>query len=60
MDGFVGIKMKLGEEDVAALRAITPGAEKIVHLNNAGCSLPSQPTLDAAVSYLHKEATIGG
>ncbi len=46
--------------DVAALRAATPGAAHVAHLNNAGSALPSQATLDATIGHLRLEATIGG
>ncbi|OWY62148.1 aminotransferase, partial [cyanobacterium TDX16] len=46
--------------DVHALRALTPGCEHVVHLNNAGASLPPAPVLDAVVGHLQLEASIGG
>jgi cysteine desulfurase / selenocysteine lyase len=46
--------------DVDAARAATPGAEHVVHLNNAGAALPPEVVLDAQVSHLRREATIGG
>ena len=46
--------------DVAAVRADTPGCERVVHLNNCGASLPPRPVLDATIDYLRLEAEIGG
>lgn len=46
--------------DVDALRALTPGCEQVVHLNNAGASLASEPVLAAVVRHLELEASIGG
>ena len=41
-------------------RRQTPGTQSVVHFNNAGCSLPSEGTLDEVVRYLQLEATVGG
>jgi cysteine desulfurase/selenocysteine lyase len=49
-----------GSFDVARARADTPGCTEIVHLNNAGASLPPQPVLDAVIGHLRLEARIGG
>ncbi|MEV6301142.1 aminotransferase class V-fold PLP-dependent enzyme [Actinoplanes sp. NPDC051861] len=46
--------------DVPALRADTPGAERVVHFNNAGCGLPPGPVLNAMIDHLRLEATMGG
>ncbi|WP_328459965.1 aminotransferase class V-fold PLP-dependent enzyme [Actinoplanes sp. NBC_00393] len=46
--------------DVAALRAITPGCKRRIHLNNAGAALMTQPTLDAMTAHLRAEAELGG
>jgi selenocysteine lyase/cysteine desulfurase len=46
--------------DVDALRAVTPGCAHRVHLNNAGAALLAQPTLDAMLGHLRREAEIGG
>jgi selenocysteine lyase/cysteine desulfurase len=46
--------------DVDALRAVTPGCAHRVHLNNAGAALLAQPTLDAMLGHLRREAEVGG
>jgi len=46
--------------DVARARAETPGAEKVMHFNNAGASLPPKPVLDAVIAHLVAEAEKGG
>ncbi len=48
------------DAEIAAARAATPGAERVVHLNHAGSSLPPQPVLDAHIGHLHDEAVMGG
>lgn len=50
----------LGTAEVAELRAQTPGADNVVHLNHAGSSLPTQATLDTQIRHLHNEAMRGG
>ncbi len=50
----------LTESRVEALRAETPGVEHVLHLNNAGSSLPPQAVLDTCIDYLTVEAQIGG
>jgi cysteine desulfurase/selenocysteine lyase len=46
--------------DVERARRQTPGCDNVVHLNNAGSSLPPQPVLDAVIRHLELEARIGG
>ena len=46
--------------DVERARAETPGCVRVVHLNNAGSSLPPQPVLDAVFGHLALESQLGG
>ena len=46
--------------DLAAVRADTPGCERVAHLNNAGSSLPTAAVRDATIDYLRAEAVVGG
>ena len=46
--------------DIDAVRADTPGCGHVVHLNNAGASLPPLPVINAQIDYLTREATVGG
>jgi cysteine desulfurase/selenocysteine lyase len=48
------------EIDVAAVRRDTPGCGGVVHLNNAGSSLPPAVVVDTVVRYLEDEAREGG
>src|SRR5258708_21210351 len=41
-------------------RLETAGTAIVLHFNNAGSALPSQPVLDATIAYLQREAQIGG
>src|ERR671933_57006 len=46
--------------DVERVRSETPGCAHVVHLNNAGSSLPPRPVLDAVIGHLELEGRIGG
>jgi selenocysteine lyase/cysteine desulfurase len=46
--------------DIAAVRADTPACERLIHLNNAGASLPPRPVSEAVNGHLALEAGIGG
>lgn len=46
--------------DVASVRADTPGCENVLHLNNAGASLPTSIVLERVKAHLDLEAEIGG
>lgn len=48
------------DKDIARFRAETDGVQKVIHLNNAGASLPSNKVRDAVIDFLKEEATIGG
>lgn len=50
----------LTEQQVAALRAATPGCQDLIHVNNAGAALPSDATVQTVVDHLHLEARLGG
>ncbi|GAB4260961.1 MAG: aminotransferase class V-fold PLP-dependent enzyme [Saprospiraceae bacterium] len=46
--------------DLAGLRADTPGTSKVIHLNNAGASLPPQQVSQAIENYRREEHLLGG
>ncbi len=46
--------------DVAKARAETPGCTEVVHLNNAGASLPPTVVTDTVIEHLRAEAHWGG
>ena len=46
--------------DVQRARQETPGAENVLHFNNAGAALMPQPVLHATIAHLQLEALIGG
>jgi selenocysteine lyase/cysteine desulfurase len=62
MKNYSSAFVALGEPllDVPALRADTPGCDRVIHFNNAGCGLMPRAVLDAQVEHLALEATIGG
>lgn len=41
------------------VRSDTPACEQVIHLNNAGASLPPQIVTQTMLDYLHQEAEIG-
>ncbi len=46
--------------DVDKARAETPGAERVLHFNNAGAALMPKPVVDAYIDYVRLEAEMGG
>lgn len=46
--------------DVRRVRDDTPGADRVLHFNNAGASLPPRPVVDACTDHLRREARVGG
>lgn len=46
--------------NIEQIRKDTPGTAHLIHFNNAGASFATQSTLDASISYLNKEAIVGG
>jgi cysteine desulfurase/selenocysteine lyase len=52
--------MILEQPSIEALRADTPGAERVIHFNNAGSSLPTSAVVTAQTDYLFRESIAGG
>jgi cysteine desulfurase/selenocysteine lyase len=51
--------MTITDIDVSKARALTPGCERVLHFNNAGCGLMSQPVLDTVIEHTRMEAIMG-
>ena len=48
------------DKDIAKFRSETDGVQKVIHLNNAGSSLPPNKVREAVIDFLKEEAEIGG
>ncbi|MDQ3153305.1 MAG: aminotransferase class V-fold PLP-dependent enzyme [Actinomycetota bacterium] len=46
--------------DIERARRDTPGASRVVHLNNAGSALPPTQVTEAVIAHLRREAELGG
>jgi cysteine desulfurase/selenocysteine lyase len=46
--------------DVERARSLTPGCERVIHLNNAGAALSPEPVLETVIAHLRREAQVGG
>ena len=46
--------------DLERARALTPGCNRVAHLNNAGAALMPTPVIDALTAHIHLEAREGG
>src|SRR5262249_49305929 len=55
-----GRRLNTHHIDIERVRADTPGCRDVVHLNNAGASLPPRVVVDTVVQHLELEARIGG
>lgn len=47
-------------QEIASFRSDTKGTDSVIHLNNAGASLPPDVVNEAIVSFLQEEAQYGG
>ncbi|MEM7377768.1 MAG: aminotransferase class V-fold PLP-dependent enzyme [Pseudomonadota bacterium] len=52
--------MALTDQDIARLRADTPGCEARIHFNNAGASPVPEPVHAAVMAHLERERRVGG
>ncbi len=57
---FSYLSSMFSAKDIERFRAETDGVQKVIHLNNAGSSLPPNSVRDAVVYYTMEEATYGG
>lgn len=48
------------DNDIARFRSETAGVKNVIHLNNAGSSLPPDVVRESVLDYLQEEMTFGG
>ncbi len=53
-------KFELMTIDVEKARADTPGADRVLHFNNAGAALMPKPVVEAYIDHIRLESEIGG
>lgn len=57
---FDYISAMFTEKDIARFRSETAGVKNVIHLNNAGSSLPPDVVRESVLDYLQEEMTFGG
>lgn len=57
---FYYLSAMLSQEDVQRFRKETAGTQEVIHLNNAGSSLPPDAVRLSVLDYLQEEMTHGG
>ena len=53
-------KNDFSQQEIAEIRAATPGCSQVVHFNNAGASLMPEVVANAVIDYLKHELNYGG
>lgn len=54
------IEKTIIDDQIKLIRSQTSGCEKVIHLNNAGASLPADQVIETITDYLKEEAILGG
>lgn len=48
------------QQEISAIRDLTPGVNNLIHFNNAGASLMTEPVAMAMIEYIEHEMNYGG